>query len=333
MARFEHAELIRTAALVFRSSTGVFRSVPFRRSAGAAYVAVIPAEAVEPPSLGYTIEVERTDGVRAPAFASRAEPYWVQVMEDGTDARERALLHRLGGRRSVAAASGEYVRFGTVSGAGPVPCAPNQGDSCPAGTAKTPEVQDQYWRVEGSYTYRPLRTIAEFSLRAGVVRGQSLVPPSQTLGQVDFEKYKVGLNYGAPTVRFRLADAWHLEQEALASITEVGFSIGLGTALLIGDPYGTKLTVGFETIGLTGATYFGSRFYSRLDIAASERVVLAPSIEVTDMPHAEAYGVRLLADASVAAGGGFSIGARGGYQARKSTSGGAALGGYVALAF
>ena len=37
---------------------------------------------------------------------------------------------------------------------------------------RVPQVDDQYWRVEAGYTYRPLRTIAEFSLRGGVVRGE-----------------------------------------------------------------------------------------------------------------------------------------------------------------
>ena len=74
------------------------------------------------------------------------------------------------------------------------------------------------------------------------------------------DRFRVGLNYGAPTVRVRLSDLAHVEGEFLTSVTEVGFSVGAGGALLIGDPYGSKLTLGFESIQV-----FGERFYSKLD--------------------------------------------------------------------
>jgi hypothetical protein len=326
-ARVDHPELLRWVGVVYRSARGKWRSVPLLRG-GEAYAAVIPAEDVEAPGLSYTIEVEQLDGTRRALFASRAAPYPIQVIEDRMDARERAAYQRLSGRRSVATAAAEYVRFGATTGKVPIPCARGQ-ESCKEGAPTIPVVDDQYYRVELGYTYRPLRTVAEFSIRGGVVRGTSLVP---TLTSLDASKYKVGLNYGAPTIRFRLADAWHIEAEFLTSITEVGFSVGLGGALLIGDPYGSKLILGFETIGVT-TQYFGTRFFSRVDIRAADRVRLAPIIEVTDMPHAEAFGVRLLGDVSVDVGAGFSLAVRGGYQARRSTSGGPSVGGSLSLAF
>jgi hypothetical protein len=292
------------------------------------YTAVLPASAIKPPGLAYAIELERVDGTRVAVFASRSSLHPISVTEDQMDARERALFQRLGGRRSVVTASAEYVRFGTTIGETPLPCAAGQ-ESCPPGEFRVPQVDDQYWRVEAGYTYRPLRTVAEFSLRGGVIRGESLVG----LSELDEEKYKVGLNYGAPTVRFRFADAWHLEVGFLTSITEIGFSVGFANALLIGDPYGSKLTLGFETIGLDEATYFGSRFYSRMDIAVDDRITISPMLEVTDMPHADAFGVRLLGEGGLSLGGGFTLGLRAGYQARKSTSGGPSFGGHAALAF
>jgi hypothetical protein len=51
------------------------------------------------------------------------------------------------------------------------------------------------------------------------------------------------------------------------------------------------------------------------------------------MPHAESFGVRLLTDISVEIGRGLSASLRGGYQARRSTSGGPALGVNLSLAF
>jgi len=244
----------------------------------------------------------------------------VDVPEDLMDARERVLLERLDGRRSVFAASGYYVDFGRSS-----------ADRFNLdGTLTHTNVHDNFFRVEGSFTYRPLRVVSEFSLRIGVVRGNSPVPldDSQAPGKIGTDRFKVGLNYGAPTVRFRLADMWHLEAEFLTSVTETGFSVGTGSALLIGDPYGTKLTLGFESIQV-----FGTRFWSRMDVAAGNRFTIAPLIEVTNMPHANDYGVRLIGEVTADLGAGFHTSVRGGYQARRSTEGGPSAGATVAYSF
>lgn len=324
----EHGEVVKNAGVVYRSPKGELRQVPLLRGESDFFVAVIPGDDVLAPSLAYAIEIERTDGRRVAAFASRADLHPVQVLEDRADARERALLKRVDGRRSVLTVNGEFVRFGTTQGKSPIPCAAGQS-ACAAGTMVIPSVEDQYWRMEAGYTYRPLRTVAEFGLRIGVVRGTSLV----SLSQYDASKYEVGLNYASPSVRFRMADAWHLDLSVLTSITEIGFSVGGGTQLLIGDPQGTRLTLGAEAVGISKLTYFGSRFYGRLDLAVHSRVIVAPVIEVTDMPHAEAFGVRLYGDVNAYLGRGFSIGVRGGYQARRSTSGGVGLGGNASFAF
>ena len=170
----------------------------------------------------------------------------------------------------------------------------------------------------------------EFSLRIGVVRGKSPVPlePDSSIDQSDAERFDVGLNYGAPSVRFRLADRFHLDTELLTSVTEVGFSVGAGAAVAIGDPYGTKLVLGFESIQV-----FGTRIYSRVDVQAASALLISPIIEVTDMPHADEFGVRLIGEATLDLGAGFALGARGGYQARIATEGGPSFGGYLGYAF
>jgi hypothetical protein len=326
-ASIEHPERVRSAGVVYRTSDGKSAEAPLLRS-GDGYVAVVPPSDVHGSTLGYDIEIEGLDGARTAVFASRESPFQVEVMEPRMDEHERALLERLHGRRSVATASSDVVSFGTTTGTSKIPCGAGV-EGCPLGSSRIPSVADQYWRVEMSYTYRPLRAIAEFSIRGGVVRGSSLVDET-TIGS---DKNKVGLNYGAPTVRFRLADAWHIEGELLTSITEVGFSVGTGAALLIGDPYASHLTLGWETIGLDPSTYFGSRFYSRVDVVANERLTVAPMVEVTDMPHADSFGVRLLGEADITLGRGFGLGLRAGYQARRSVSGGPSFGGHMALAF
>ena len=320
-AEIDHPELVKRALLVYRSSERApYSELEFRRGAPGPYVAEVPADAVDPPELSYLIELEAQDGSRAPVFASRAEPHRVLVPEELMDARERALLSRLGGRRSVFAASGEYVDFGYTNAA--------LIDS--AGVTAHQSVHDEFFRVESSYTYRPLRFVTEFSLRIGVVRGNSPVPLSdaQAPGKSYQDRFHVGLNYGAPTVRLRLSDILHVEGEFLTSVTETGFSVGTGGALLLGDPYASKLTLGFESIQV-----FGTRFWSRMDISASDRLNVAPIIEVTNMPHADNYGVRLLGEVTGQLGQGFIASLRGGYQARVSTGGGPSAGGSLGYAF
>ncbi|HSO32850.1 MAG TPA: hypothetical protein VLT33_10040 [Labilithrix sp.] len=297
-ARIDRPDRMRRALLVFRGG-GTQGEVEFERSSRGdlGYVAVIPATAVRG-DLTYAIELETTTGEHLPVFATRSDPHHVTILDSPEDRREAALLARLKGRRSIVQSSGEYATFG------------NGG-------------ADQFYRVEGGYTYRLLGTISEFGLRAGVVRGRSLVP-----GETDPSKNEVGLNYGAPRVRLRVEDWLHVEGELLTSVTEVGFSVGGGGAVLLGDAYGSKLVLGFE-----GIQVFGARGYSRLDLAASSRVLVSPIIEVTTMPHADRAGVRLLGEVGVDLGQGFRLDVRGGYQARTFDLGGPTLGGGLAYAF
>ncbi len=314
-ADIDNPHLVRRAWVAWRSANSpAIKTQPFQRASDGPYLAVLPGSQIEDPWLEYCIELETVDGRTLPAFASRDAMFRVEVPEDLEDMRERALAQRLGERRSVAFASGEFVYFGDT-------------DAMVAETAGGPVhpegIADRYWRSEAGYTYRPLGVVSEFSIRAGVVRGQSVVPH-----ETDKAKYQVGLNYASPKVRFRAADSFFLDAELLTSVTEVGFSMGGGGALLMGDPYGTHMTFGFESIET-----FGTRFYSRMDISATDTVQIAPIIEVTDMPHADRYGVRLLTEVQFDAGAGFQLGVRGGYQARTYTSGGPSVGTTISYAF
>jgi hypothetical protein len=318
-ASIERADRVKRAVLVFTGS-GANGEIEFQRSSDAQlpYVAVIPASSVRAPLLGYAIELETIEGARVPVFASRAQPHPVTVLDSPADAREAAILARLGGRRSVVQAGGEYVHFGRSEGDVKLP---SPAPGAPATERRS--VSDQYFRVEGSYTYRLLGFVSEFGIRAGVVRGSSLVKDESDPG-----KYDVGLNYGAPRLRVRIADSLHAEGELLISVTEVGFSTGGSGALLLGDPYGSKLVIGGE-----GIQVFGARGYTRLDLVASERLRVSPMVEVTNMPHADRAGVRLLAEVGFEIGAGFRADVRGGYQARSFDQGGPTIGGGLAYAF
>jgi hypothetical protein len=315
----DRPDRVKRALLVFHGG-GNQGEVEFARSSQGqlGYVAVIPATAVRP-DLTYSLEIETTTGEQLPVFATRAAPHHVTVLDSPADRREAELLARLHGRRSVVQTSGEYASFGSTTATVPGIAAPG-GVPLPPTTRK---VADMFYRIEGSYTYRLLGTVSEFGLRAGVVRGESLVR-----GETDPSKYEVGLNYGAPRVRLRAEDWLHVEGELLTSVTEVGFAVGGGGAVLLGDAYGSKLVLGME-----GIQVFGVRGYTRLDLVANSRLMLAPMIEVTTMPHADAAGVRLLGEAGIDLGAGIRADVRGGYQARRFDRGGPTLGGGLAYAF
>jgi hypothetical protein len=68
-------------------------------------------------------------------------------------------------------------------------------------------------------------------------------------------------------------------------------------------------------------------------VVANKRFSLAPIIEVSNMPHADRAGVRLVGEVGLALGGGFQVNVRGGYQARSFEQGGPTLGGGLAYAF
>jgi hypothetical protein len=320
-AAIDRPDLVRRAVLVYAQGDHV-EEVPFERSAGDAlpYVAVVPADRVVRPRIAYAIEIEQTDGQRVPVFASRADMQPVQVVGDEVDAREEALLARLQGRRFVLDTGGEWASFG------PSTAKVCPGACAPAGATQTTvprSILDNYWHLDVGVTYRLLRTVSEIGIRGGMVRGTSVVP-----NVTDPSQFNVGLNYGAAWIRIRATDWLHLEAETLSSITEVGFSLGGGGSVLVGDEYASHLTVGLESVQV-----FGTRGFSRFDIVANDRLRLAPIVEVTDMPHAASAGVRLLMEVGYDLQGGWLVTVRGGYQARIFDSGGPAAGAGLAYAF
>lgn len=315
VAELSHPELVKRAVLLHRGpGEASFHEVAFRRGPDH-YRAALGSESVRATGLSYAIELELPSGERIPGFASRAEPFDVQVQLSKEEADEKAALLRLNGQRSVTSLSGEWVTFGKTA-----------ADVFPAELGAAPtrvSRDDDYYRLEASYTYRPLRTVNEFGVRLGLVRGSS--PQDATLTDTDLD---VGLNYAAPWLRLRLDDWVYATGHLVTGVTEVDFSLGIGGQLTLGDPYGASLSAGFETI-----EGFGSRFFTRVNIVVSEGLLLSPIIEATDMPNAGRYGVRLLAELGFQLTPAFKLAVLGGYQARNAISGGPSLGTTASLSF
>jgi hypothetical protein len=246
----------------------------------------------------------------------------VQVQLGKDDADEKAAARRVNERRSLTSFQGEWVTFGR-SGArvAAVPVV-DPGTGLPVAVTAPAARADDYYRLEASYAYRPLRLVNEFGVRLGLVRGSS----PRDVG--DSGSPDVGLNYAAPWLRLRLDDVVYATAHVVTGVTEVDFSLGAGLELTLGDPYGANLELGCENI-----EGFGSRFFTRLNILASARVRVSPIIEATNMPNARNYGVRLLSELGwqVTPDLGFAL--RGGYQARAAVSGGVSLGAAASLGF
>jgi hypothetical protein len=276
---------------------------------------VIPKEHTTGALVSYAIEVDSVGGGRAPLFASRERMQDVTLLKDEADVAETEFLRSIEGRRSVVSAQGEIVRFGSTTA--------TVGDGAANGPRRTEEVADQYYRFEGAYTYRLGKVVSEFGIRFGIVRGRSIVP-----GEVDPGKFDVGLNYGSPRVRLRATDFLHFDAEFLTSITEVGYSVGGGGAVLLGDPYAMHVAFGVE-----GIQVFGVRGYTKVRLPLGTRVALTPSVEISNMPHADKAGVRLLGDLDVRITRGLAVGARLGYQARVFDTGGPTAGLGASYAF
>jgi hypothetical protein len=319
---FAHPEQLRQAILLYRAGDEKqFHEVPFRRSAEA-YRASVNAGDVRASGFWYAIELELTSGERVAGFASRAAPFSVQVQLDKDDADEKAAALRVNQRRSITSFQGEYVDFGKSAGAASAPSSVDPLTGLPVAASPVPQGADDYYRLEASYAYRPLRIVNEFGVRLGLVRGSS---PRDV---VDSGGPDVGLNYAAPWLRLRLHDVVYTTAHLVTGVTEVDFSLGAGVELTLGDPYGASLDLGFETI-----EGFGTRFFTRLNILASDRVRVSPIIEATNMPNAREYGVRLLSELGWQVMPELALALRGGYQSRAAVSGGVSLGATASLGF
>ncbi|HEX7603022.1 MAG TPA: hypothetical protein VF316_15500, partial [Polyangiaceae bacterium] len=156
-AEVDRMDLAKRIILVYRAGSDELHEVDLVRAA-ADYAAAIPGDQLRS-TFAYALEIETLDGKRRPVFATRAALHEVQLVGDIADLREQAQLERVGGRRSVLMVSAEGVYFG-------------KGDATDA-NGKPYTVNDAYWRTDASYTYRFLRTVTEFGIRFGVVRGSS----------------------------------------------------------------------------------------------------------------------------------------------------------------
>ena len=299
-----------------------WQSYGFERSGDTEYVATIPGLAVQAPAFEYFIAGTSDNGERA-HFASQEDPHRVFVYKDAREEVRLQELKRFHGRRAQIQLSGELVDFGTR-------------DVVDLATGQSYSVDDSYYRIDTSVTYRlmryPLRALRfGYSRLIGTTpttsRGDGVCTGESSANPCDFSAgFRAG---GWVETQWRLSDLLNLDTRALIQATPTGFGLGGRTELRFGDDIGSHFAVGIESITEVGVTSF-----VRLGWATVPHVPMAATIELSDYPSSHRdTGVRLLYDIAYDVGNGLRVGLRTGYQARDQGIGGPTAGANVAFDF
>ena len=289
--------------------TGAWDRATFARRDQEQYVAMIPAQSVQPPGLEYfLVSVGQATYTH---FASPERPHLVNVFRSAGEVRRARHLARHGGHRAQVRVAGEYVDYGSRDIAGKV-------------------IPDRYYRVDAAVGYRvlsfPLRT-----LRFGYTHliGET---PTGSLGDdgmcqpgdpVDVCSVEAGLKGGGWfELEFVLRDGLEIDTRGMVMATQEGFNVGGRAEVRIGDSQGSHIGLGGELIADVGFSGF-----FRLGWGTVPGFPMAATVEVTDFPAPHrATSVRLFYDVARSLPGGFRFGARVGYQARDQQIGGATAG-------
>jgi hypothetical protein len=241
----------------------------FQRVRGNEYTAVIPGALVQPPGLEYAIAATDPEGEYRAHFASIEAPQHINVYGYSAEMREADRLEGWRGNRSTVRVSGELARYGRrVEQLTPGIAGPSDRHS------------DQYWRTELAYTYRPLRTIYDFSFGFGVLRGQRPTVDGLTVPWGGAADGQPGLNYGFSGINFQLLRYLTLGPRLILGASDSGFVAGMGGRVYLGDPGSTHFLVDAEYIGDIGA---------RTDIlfrwATLDRFPMALGLQLTNWPY------------------------------------------------
>ncbi len=263
---------------------------------------------VEPPSFEYWVVRVGPDG-EEPIFASQLEPQRVLVHDGARVEQEQHGLDRVGGHRSQLSASFEWVDFGHRQ------------------IGVSTGLPDEYWHATAGYAYSFFDVVETIRFEFDSFRGAEGDLRGARSGMM-VGGHEVGLDYGRAEITWYILPLLRLRTSGMFGFSQRGFEGGGAGDLVIGDP--TSVSVEIGALGITG---LGFTVRARLGFLALPIVPLGASIEVTNFPAGEDFGVRLLLDAGVALYPGALLRVRGGYQSRTAVSGGASIGGDLVFAF
>ena len=258
--------------------------------AGEGYVARIPAGAVLPPGVEYTIQSRGRGERLQPRFATTEAPFQVIVAGDSAAARQREALAAYDGHRSRFDAWGGAQSFG----------------------ANRRGVADNQRDFGLDYTYRTLSFLHSLRFGFARTRGQS---PDQYRPDV---AVPAGYDRGSATAEFAPHPAVGFSTRAEIGADLTRFTAGYGLGLRLGPDVGTHVWI---THAATRNVGFTSSFALRWDTVP--HVPMTAAVDVSSWPVAQGPAVRLRYGVDVPIGEHLGVAAQISYQARDALAGSA----------
>jgi hypothetical protein len=252
------------------------------------WVAIVPAERVEPPGLEYYLEA---GGM--PVFASVEAPHQTRVATTEAAYRRSRDESRAKNRRSRFHTLYEYVSYGKTSN----------------------ELLDRYYRIDADFSYRlwayPLET-----LQVGYTR---LIGDKESTRNCAAPPCNVDAGFKvAGWVGLGLAplDGVGLDARGMVMATQDGFAVGGRGEVRIGVADGTHVASGVEYLADVGtAGYF------RFGWGTVPNTPMSATVEISKLPSRSGeVGVRLYYDLSRQLSDLLRLGVRVGYASRDSDS-------------
>lgn len=279
-------ETVRSAWLYYRpAGRAAFERVRLVSGGDATLVARIPGDAVRPPHLDYFVEALRSDGAEPEAvLGDHAAPLRVAVA-----ARPRPSTGDRRGRSRISTFL-DYVDFDGLS-------AKNDNDEYVHGEI------DFMYRFRLPWVYSLRLGFGTMSGRGGPKDVIDADPEGCLDDQGRFRCRRVGYNYAYAEIEWKLGDAvgvalrpqWgsvFRDRAPMENVDREFFdAFGLRARLRLGREDDSNLL-----IGASATQALGKLFEAAFNWAVIPEVPLVFSVQVTDQPVIEDFGVRLIGD-------------------------------------
>ncbi|HEY5946363.1 MAG TPA: hypothetical protein VIV40_12760 [Kofleriaceae bacterium] len=266
-----------------------YKPIELVRRDDAHWVAVVPADTVEPPGIDYYL-----DAGDQPVFASADWPHTMTVRSTPEDERRGRDLMRAHGRRSKLNTTFDWVEYGRK-------------------TYGMTKLDDNYYRVDGDFSYRLLAyPLEEIRIGGTYMIGQTLAAADQPCPTSEPCTNEAGVKAGWFELGLAAVEGVRLDARMIAMATAEGFAIGGRGEARLGARDASHVAIGAEYLADVGSNGF-----FRLGWGKVPRLPMSATVEVTNLPASNrATGVRLYYDVAREVAPGVRLGLRVGYAAR-----------------
>jgi hypothetical protein len=237
----------------YRSAGGAWQDAAFEQSSAGGWFATIPADAITPPGAEYYIVGATAEGEVA-HFASAAAPQPIRIEPTLIDRLEQLDDTRLGHRRESVSLDVDGHDFGNRYGNA-----------------------DAFLRAELKWTHRVSRTLHHVGFGFGSIWGRT--PDSD--GVAAREQVALG-RYGTAEIRARVHPSVFIDGKLALGVSDEGFLKGFASAMTLGKPWRSNVSIGAEMLDDLGPTAF-----VRLQWDTAWPVLMGASIVRTDLPDAQ----------------------------------------------